>query len=205
MKQMMKVLKSVLIAALLLAGSLVVAEEAIPLLIVQDTSTRMLASLKAEKEAISKNPERLQALVSEIMLPYFDFRRMSQWVLGRAWKSASDIQREKFVNEFRTLLMRTYGRALAEYVDEKVIYLPYAHEDGNKKVRVRTEIERSGGIPISISYSMYLRDGEWKVYDVSIDGVSLVMNYRSTFGRTIKKEGLDTLIKQLVDHNSGQV
>lgn len=201
---MLKVLESMLIAALLLAGGLVVAEEPIPLMIVQDTSTRMLILLKAEEEAIENDPEHLQALVSEIVLPYFDFRRMSQWVLGRAWKSASDAQREQFTNEFRNLLTRTYGRALAEYKDEKIIYLPYTHEEGSKKARVMTEIEQPGGMPIPIGYSMYLRDGEWKVYDVSISGVSLVMNYRSTFGRTIKKKGLDALIKQLVDHNSGQ-
>lgn len=203
-KRMKKILKFVLIAALLLTGSLVVAEENIPLLIVQDTSTRMLASLKAEKEAIRNDPGRLQALVSEIVSPYFDFQRMSQWVLGRAWVSASDVQREHFVSEFSTLLMRTYGRALAEYSDEKIIYLPFTYEDGSKKAQVRTEIVQPGVAPIPVSYSMYLRDGEWKVYDVSIDGVSLVLNYRSTFGRVIKNEGLDVLIEQLASHNSGQ-
>lgn len=203
MKNMKKILKSVLIATLLLTGSLAMAEEAIPLLIVQDTSTRMLASLEAEKEAIKNNPERLQALVSEIVLPYFDFRRMSQWVLGRTWKSASELQQEQFVREFRYLLIRTYGHALAEYSNEKIVYLPFNYVEGSKRAQVRTEIVQPGIDPIPISYSMYLRDGEWKVYDISINGVSLVLNYRSTFGRTIKNEGLDALIKQLASHNSG--
>ena len=144
-------------------------------------------------------------LVAEIVLPYFDFRRMSQWVLGRNWRTATAQQRERFVEQFRLLLVRTYGRALSEYADEKVIYLPFDAGSEADRVTVRTEIEQPGGAPIPISYSMYLSDDGWKVYDVAISGVSLVTNYRSSFGSIIRKDGMDSLIEQLGNRNAGTV
>lgn len=173
----------------------------LPQELVRDTSSRMLSALRDEQEAIKNNPGRLYELVSDIVLPYFDFRRMSQWVLGKNWRTATPDQRERFVEEFRKLLVRTYGTALAEYADEKIIYLPFAASTDARTVTVRTEIEQ-GGSTIPISYSMYNSSEGWKVYDVAISGVSLVTNYRSTFGSIIRGEGMDSLIKQLVERNS---
>ena len=173
----------------------------LPQELVRDTSSRMLSALRNEQDAIKNNPGRLYELVSEIVLPYFDFRRMSQWVLGKNWRTATPDQRERFVEEFRKLLVRTYGTALSEYADEKIIYLPFAASTSASRVTVRTEIEQ-GGSTIPISYSMYNSSEGWKVYDVAISGVSLVTNYRSTFGSIIRGEGMDSLIKQLVERNS---
>jgi phospholipid transport system substrate-binding protein len=105
------------------------------------------------------------------------------------------------MEQFRLLLVRTYGRALSEYADEKVIYLPFDSGSEADRVTVRTEIEQAGGTPIPISYSMYLSDNGWKVYDVAISGVSLVTNYRSSFGSIIRKDGMDSLIEQLGNRN----
>lgn len=173
----------------------------LPQELVRDTSSRMLSALRDEQEAIKNNPGRLYELVSDIVLPYFDFRRMSQWVLGKNWRTATPDQRERFVEEFRKLLVRTYGTALSEYADEKIIYLPFAANTDARTVTVRTEIKQ-GGSTIPISYSMYNSSEGWKVYDVAINGVSLVTNYRSTFGSIIRGEGMDSLIKQLVERNS---
>ncbi len=177
------------------------AQEVTPLEVVRDTSSRMLTALHNERARITQDSERLYELVAEIVLPYFDFRRMSQWVLGRNWRAATEQQRERFVEQFRILLVRTYGRALSEYSDEKVVYLPFDAGNEVDRVTVRTEIEQHGGAPIPISYSMYLTANGWKVYDVSISGVSLVTNYRSSFGSIIRKDGMDSLIKQLSDRN----
>ncbi|MDH5469215.1 MAG: ABC transporter substrate-binding protein [Gammaproteobacteria bacterium] len=173
----------------------------LPQELVRDTSSRMLSALRDEQDAIKNNPGRLYELVSDIVLPYFDFRRMSQWVLGKNWRTATPDQRERFVEEFRKLLVRTYGTALSEYADEKIIYLPFAASNDARMVTVRTEIEQ-GGSTIPISYSMYNSSEGWKVYDVAISGVSLVTNYRSTFGTIIRDEGMDSLIKQLVERNN---
>ena len=169
--------------------------------LVRDTSSRMLVALRDEKQAIVADPGHLYELVAEIVLPYFDFRRMSQWVLGRNWRSATAEQREQFVEQFRILLVRTYGSALSEYADETIIYLPFVEPGDAATVTVRTEIEQVGA-PIPISYSMYRSPDGWKVYDVAISGVSLVTNYRSTFGSIIRKEGMDSLIRQMTDRNN---
>jgi phospholipid transport system substrate-binding protein len=174
-----------------------------PLDLVRDTSSRMLSALHDEHDAIKKDSDRLYELVSTIVLPYFDFERMSQWVLGKNWRKATPEQRAAFVEQFRALLVRTYGRALSEYADEKIIYLPFVDDGKSGTVTVRTEIEQAGST-IPISYSMYKRQDGWKVYDVAISGVSLVTNYRSSFGNVISKQGMDSLIRQLTERNNGK-
>ncbi len=168
--------------------------------LVRDTSSRMLSALRDEREAIVSNPGRLYELVADIVLPYFDFERMSQWVLGKNWRTATPEQRVRFVEQFRKLLVRTYGTALSDYADEKIIYLPHSDSGDGVKVTVRTEIEQ-GGSTIPIYYSMYNSKDGWKVYDVAISGVSLVTNYRSTFASIIRGEGMGSLIDQLVKRN----
>ena len=169
--------------------------------LVQDTSSRMLAALRDERQVIDENPGRLYELVSDIVLPYFDFQKMSQWVLGKNWRRATPEQRASFVEQFRKLLIRTYSTALSDYADEKIIYLPFNDAGDGRKVTVRTEIEQ-GGSTIPIFYSMYNSKQGWKVYDVAISGVSLVTNYRSSFTSIIRSEGMDNLIDQLVERNS---
>ncbi|MDH3560758.1 MAG: ABC transporter substrate-binding protein [Gammaproteobacteria bacterium] len=190
-----------LLACCLLIPVTGITSDTAPEALVRDTSSRMLIALKEEKALIEKDKSRIYALVSDIVLPYFDFRRMAMWALGRHWHAASLEQRERFVTEFREMLVRTYGSALADYSDEKIVFLPLHSETGAKDVTVRTEIERAGGPVIQITYSMYLLDDGWKVYDVAIDGLSLVTNYRTTFASIIRKEGMDALIKQLQDRN----
>ena len=202
---MNKVFMKILLAGLLLVFSAInhatpAPGDISPQELVRDTSSRMLSALRDEREVIDRNPGRLYELVSDIVLPYFDFRRMSQWVLGKNWRKATAEQRERFVVQFRQLLVRTYGTALSEYADEKIIYLPFMEKSGARTVTVRTEIEQ-GGSTIPISYSMYNSPDGWKVYDVAISGVSLVTNYRSTFGNIIRGEGMDSLIRQLEEKN----
>ena len=172
-----------------------------PQQLVRDTSSRMLAAMRAEQDSISQDPARLYVLVEEIVLPNFDFRRMSQWVLGKNWRDATPQQRELFVAEFRQLLVRTYGTALLEYADEELIYLPFTETTEAKSVTVRTEIDQPGVGVIPINYSMYRSNAGWKVYDISISGVSLVTNYRSTYGSIIRNNGIDHLIDQLAERN----
>ncbi len=197
-------------AALLMAAFLTLfaapasAHDISPLELVRDTSSRMLIALQDEGAVIAADPAALDRLVEEIVLPYFDFRRMSQWVLGKYWRTATAEQRESFVLEFRALLVRTYGRALSDYAGEKVVYLPAGDETGTDKVTVRTEIELSDNTSVPVAYSMYLGGEGWKVYDVAFNGVSLVTNYRSSFGRVIRTEGMDNLIRQMQRRNAVQ-
>ena len=171
--------------------------------LVRTTTEQMLAVLRAERELLKAQPDRIYYLVDDIVLPHFDFSRMSRWVLGKHWRSATPGQRTRFVKEFKGLLVRTYATALLAYSDERVEILPPRTGPQVTRATVRTEIRRSGGPPIPINYSMYYKNGLWKVHDVTIDGISLVTNYRSAFGAQIARMGLEGLIQRLKAHNAG--
>lgn len=170
--------------------------------LVQDTSDRMVSAIEAQHDAIQNDPQVLYSLVEEIILPNFDFERMSSWVLGKHWRSATDQQKMQFTQEFRTLLIRTYATAMGEYSGQKIKYLPVKGSAEADEVDVRTEIEQPGGPSIPITYNLFQNQtGDWKVQDVVIDNTSLVANYRSSFSSQIKRDGLDALIDKLAERN----
>ena len=192
----------VLLGALLLAPPALAKVNQSPQELVEKTTDRIVAALKVEQAAIKENPSRLYEIVDEIVLPHFDFYRMSRWVLGKHWRKATPAQREQFVREFRTLLVRTYAKALNDNYDKPIDLLPMRAKKGADEVTVRTEVQVDSGFPIPIDYKMYRNDkGEWLVYDVSVDGVSLVTNYRSTFSKEIRQGGLPRLIADLAKRN----
>ena len=198
----MKRVLTALLFCLALNTAVAVADNANPEAIVRETSDRMLAMLKEQHAVIKAEPDRLYGLIDDIVLPHFDFVRMARWVLGKHWRKASPEQQQQFVDEFRTLLVRTYGTALLDYTELTIHYLPLRMAAGSEDVTVRTEVVKPGGVPIPISYSMFRRADGWKVYDVAIDGISLVSNYRSSFSTEIKDQGMDKLIQRLVERNA---
>ena len=170
--------------------------------VIQDTSARMLEALRKNRDALRQNSSQIYTLVDQIVLPNFDFELMSRWVLGRNWQQATPEQRRRFADEFRTLLVRTYAKALLEYSDNEIRILPSANPAANNEATVKTEAQVRTGPPIPINYTMHLNSDGWKVYDVTVDGVSLVTNYRSTFASQIRSNGLDTVIADLQQRNA---
>ncbi|HMM76114.1 MAG: phospholipid-binding protein MlaC [Gammaproteobacteria bacterium] len=169
--------------------------------LVRSTATEVLSRLHADPSANSSNPQRLYAIAEEVVLPHFDFERMSQRVLGKHWRSASPAQRERFVGEFKTLLVRTYATAVSDYRDAQLSFQP-ARELGTDVWRVRSNVDRgSGAPPLQVDYDVYRNADVWKVFDVAINGVSLVVSYRSGFNTDIAKLGMDGLIDQIAEHN----
>ncbi len=191
-----------IIAFLMLIISLPALATGDPEQLIKDTTSQVLDAIKANLASYQDDPSSLYRLVEEVVSPHFDFPRMTDMALGRYLGEVSVDQRPTIEYEFRSLLVRTYGGALLEYNQQEIIYLPMegAIEDG--KVKVRSEIEQPGGFPIPIDYSMHLGDDGWKVYDISVDEVSLVTNYRSSFARAIKKTGVDGWIRTLQERNS---
>ena len=189
---------------LALGGGLVWATVKPPQDVVQDTSARMVDVLRKNRATLERDPGQLYALVNQVVLPNFDFELMSRWVLGRAWQQATPEQRRHFTEEFRTLLVRTYAKALLEYADEDIRVLPQPGAADGSEATVRTEVRPRAGQPIQINYSMHLGNEAWKVYDVTVDGVSLVTNYRGTFASQIRASGLDAVIADLRQHNGAR-
>ncbi len=175
-----------------------------PEALIRETSTKVLAELRNNDEVYKSDPERIYRLIDEVVLPHFDFTAMTDLALGKYKDKVSAEQKPTIVNEFRSLLVRTYSSALLEYTDQELVYLPMEGSEADGKVTVRTEIEQAGGFPIPINYVLKLGDDGWKVFDISVDEVSLVTNYRSSFARAIKKNGVDGLIQTLRDRNQDQ-
>ena len=169
--------------------------------LVRDTSAQMLMILKEEKASIRQNPARLDEMVAEIVLPHFDLELMGRWTLGKYWRNANLQQREEFVREFRALLIRSYGSALFDYADAEIVYLPFRMKDDETRVKVHTELSRPNENSVKITYNLHSTTSGWKVYDVVIEGVSLVTNYRSSFMSKVRQDGLDQLIYLLAEKN----
>lgn len=170
--------------------------------IVISTAEQTIAKIKSKKEFIKKNPEYLNALVNEYVVPRFDFERSARRVLGKYWRKATPEQQKQFTVEFKNLLVRTYATSLSEYSDQKITYLPFRGKPGAEEVTVRSEVEQAGGFPIPIDYRLHKKNGEWKVFDVVIDDISLVANYRTSFGREVRKTSIEALIKRLAARNA---
>ena len=189
---------------LALGGGAIEAAVKPPQDVIQDTSTRMIDALRQNRAKLDRDPGQIYGLVDQIVLPNFDFELMSRWVLGRAWQQASPDQRRRFTEEFRTLLVSTYAKALLEYSGEDFRLLPQPTVGDGSEVTVKTEVLLKAGRPIQINYSMHLSNDGWKVYDVKVDGVSLVTNYRSTFANQIRANGMDSVIADLQQRNTAQ-
>jgi phospholipid transport system substrate-binding protein len=176
--------------------------------LITSVSDQMLSILEAEGQALFDNPRRVHELVEQNLLPHIDFEEMSRLVLGKAWRSATPQQRQQFTREFRLFLVRFYTASLIEYTrgndipQDAMSFLPLRAEPGDRKVTVRSEVQQpGGGQDIPVNYQFAFNDGQWKVYDVAVDGVSLVSNYRTSFQSEIRNGGLDGLIDRLAKRN----
>jgi phospholipid transport system substrate-binding protein len=172
--------------------------------LVKKTAEDVIFAIKADQEIQKGNKENIYKLVEEKILPNFDFEKVARLVLGRAWRSASDEQKKGFIVEFRTLLLKTYSVALSKYKNQKIEFKPTRMSEADEIVIVKSEIIQSGGQPIKVNYALSKRSGKWLVFDIVIEGVSLVTNYRSQFSSEIRKNGIDTLIKKLSKKNKGE-
>ncbi len=168
-----------------------------PDVLAKNTTQEVLAILRADKDIQSGNVQKIYDLVEAKVLPHFDFNRMTQLAVGKHWNAATPLQKQSLVKEFRALLVRTYSTSLTAFKDQAIEFKPFSMKPDETEVTVQTEVKQPGGKPIPINYDMYKTAFGWKVYDVSIDGVSLVINYRSSFASTIRQSGIDGLISTL--------
>jgi phospholipid transport system substrate-binding protein len=171
-----------------------------PQLIIQSVSEQLRQRL--QDKTFTSNFARVTQFVDGVIQPHTDFDVIAPLVLGKHWKTATPEERERFKSEFRTLLVRSYSRAFVEYNNWTIRFLSLDAVSDAKKVMVRTEILQKGLKPVEVSYRMFFK-GDWKVYDIIIEGVSLVTNYRTTFSEDIQKKGsLSALIDALAKRNA---
>ena len=165
---------------------------------VKQVTSRVLQELALQDESLRGDPQRMNEFIDQLVLPYFDFDRMSRRVLGKRWKKASPEQRTRFVSAFRTLIVRTYASVLDQYNDQTLTYLEPVARKNDDEIVIPMQIESTGSSrPIQIAFAMHRDETTWKVFDVAVDGVSLVTNYRSSFRSEIARHGMDGLIARL--------
>lgn len=190
-----------LFSSLLLALP-VMAQETAPDALIKSVTNEVLEIVRKDKDIQSGNTKKAIELVEAKVLPHFNFSRMTQLALARDWRQANAAQQKVLTDEFRSLLVRTYSKALTEYKNQTINFKPFAAKAGETDVRVRTEIKQSGaGKNIELDYYLEKSAGGWKVYDIEVGGISLVTNYRESFAAEVRNNGIDGLVKSLQAKN----
>lgn len=183
-----------------------------PVVMLQTLTHRLLVQMEEEREQIKKDGSQLFDLADKVLLKHFDIKAMSRWVLGKHWKAASTEQRQQFTQEFQMLVVRFYVSALfedpklldeiLEMGDRIITYEPVTWDEKTKKVRVKALFSVPSGLEIPVNFKLYYsKKGVWLIYDVNVDGISLITNYRNSFGAEIRKDGLATMLDRLINKN----
>ena len=190
-----------LFSGLLISAS-VAAMDVAPDVLVKTVTNDVLDIVRKDKDIQSGNTQKAIDLVEAKVLPNFNFTRMTQLAMGREWRQASAAQQKILTDEFHTLLVRTYAKALTQYKNETVDYKPFSMKAGETDVRVRTEVIQAGaGTNIGLDYWLEKSGTGWKVYDIEVGGISIVTNYRGSFASEVRNGGIDGLIKTLQTKN----
>lgn len=186
----------ILCTLLLLSPGTVLAESS-PTELVRTTANTMLATLEAQRAEIEQRPQLIDQLVGRIVAPHFDFALITQSTVGADWRRATPAQREALTDAFRAVLVRTYATALLKYSGEEIIYQTAKPGTREGTVIVPTQVRAPGAAAIPIDYRLHNQRGAWKVYDVVIENVSLIANYRNQFRSILGRDGIDGLVAEL--------
>ena len=197
----MKRLSSIILGFVLFCASAIAHAKVPADVFVKGVADDVLTIVKKDKDIQNGDQEKIFALAEEKIMPNFNFDHVCRLVLGKNFSKASKEQQDAFQREFRTLLIRTYASALSKYRNQTIEYKPMRDIADDKQVTVKTQILQPGGQPIAVDYTLEQMSDVWKVYDITIEGVSLVTNYRGQFSNEIRQGGMDGLIQKLVEKN----
>lgn len=202
-------LKSMIVVPMILAVMVASAAWAAPKVdtsgptqLIETSANIMIAEIEARRAEFRADPAKLHALVEQVLLPNFDVDRAARLVLGRHWREATAAQRQRFIDAFYGSLMSNYGDALVEFTGDRIRVLPARVEPDSTSAVVRTEVRRSNGQRVPVSYSLRRDERGWKVWDVVIEGISYVKSFREDFGSEIDQKGIDAVIQRLEAQNA---
>ncbi|MEX0734630.1 MAG: ABC transporter substrate-binding protein [Steroidobacteraceae bacterium] len=195
-----------LLAPVVMAGGALAAESIpgpAPQELIETAARELLEALDADREQARKDPARVRTLVDEILLPHFDTDYSARLVLGKYWRNAKPEERQRFVDAFYQSLLRNYGSALAEFTADRMKVLPFRGDLSSGQATVRTEVKRSNGTRVPVNYTLRATPEGWKAWDVTIEGISYVRNFRNDVGAEIDQRGFQALIERLEKENRG--
>lgn len=173
--------------------------------LVESVSNQILQEISENRALYAESSKALHEVVGVIILPHFDFEKMSKLVMVRHWRKMDVEQRSRFEKEFRGLMVRIYSKALLEYEDEEIKYLPTRVNKNRDRIIVRTKIIQSSGGTLAMDYHLQLSDESWKIFDIRVEGISLLKSYKDRFGRQAKVKGVDAVIDELIARNKKAV
>lgn len=194
MKPVLNGILAVGVAAVLIPAR---AQDTAPDALVKSVTTEVVELIAKDKEIRSGSRAKLIEVIEQKVLPHFNFSAMTALAMGQNWNKATPEQKKRLVQEFKTLLVRTYASALAAYSEQRFDFRPLRARPTDTDVTVNVRVLQPGAQPVPIDYSMEKTAGGWKVYDVMVGGVSLVANYRTEFNATVREAGIEGLIKNL--------
>lgn len=176
-----------------------------PISLLERVTSDILTELKKNQKRISADPGSIYHLVDDKILPYVDFIEMARWIAGRnAWRKASQDTKDAFIKEFKTLVVRTYASALSNYTNEKIEFLPLRKEAGEAtRLHISSNILKTNGETIQMDYRLVAHENSWRVYDIVIEGVSLLKGYQAQFSDQIRTQGLAAVVSDIKKHNKG--
>lgn len=203
MKRFLGLMAAIFLVAALPGRSAAQAADVAPDVLVKNVTTEVLDIVRKDKDIQNGNTKKAIELVETKVLPYFNFTSMTALAVGKDWRQATPAQQKTLAGEFHTLLVRTYSKALTEYRNQTITFKPLKAQPTDTDVTVRSQINQAGAKAIDLNYSLEKTDKGWKVYDISVGGVSLITNYRSEFAQQISQGGIDGLIKRLQAKNKG--
>jgi phospholipid transport system substrate-binding protein len=177
------------------------AQELGPEELVKKVTSEVMTAIKTDKALAAGDREKALKLAEEKILPHVDFQEATRLAVGRAWRQATPEQRKQLVEQFRNMLVRTYSNALHSYEGQEMKVLPSRVKPGDTEATVRNQFTRAGGKPVPIDYQMHKTPEGWKIYDITVEGISLVLTYRSEFDQVVKQSGIDGLIQRLAQKN----
>jgi len=188
--------------ALMLLATPVLAQDLGPEELVKKITQDVLDSIKSDKQLAAGDKQKALKLAEEKILPHVDFAEATRLAVGRAWSQATPEQKKKLTDEFRRMLVRTYSSAIGTYEGQTMKVLPVRMKPDDTDVTVQNQFIRPGAQPVKIDYSMKKAEKGWKIYDIVVEGISLVLTYRSEFDAVVKQDGIDGLIKRLAQKNT---
>jgi phospholipid transport system substrate-binding protein len=198
MKTRIAILASLMVVALAVRAQQDLGPEELVRKVTQD----VLEAIRSDKQLAAGDRQKALKLAEEKVLPLIDFEEATRLAVGRAWAQATPEQKKKLVEEFRKMLVRTYSNAISAYEGQTMKVLPVRMKPGDTEVTVHNQYIRAGGKPLPVDYAMHRTDQGWKIYDITVEGVSLVLTYRSEFDALVKQSGVDGLIKRMEEKNS---
>ena len=197
----MKKIITILILAVCSLATWASAEEQTPEQIIEQTSTELLKIMNEQSDRIKSEEGYVNQVINDLILPVIDLQSMGKLILGKHWKTASEEQRTQFIAQFKSMLVRTYAKSVADYGDAKVKVFPYKGDKKGKRHRVKSQLRIGSGTPLQVDYVFRRKDDSWKVFDLVVDGLSLIKNFRTSFSQEISETSLDALIERLASTN----